>query len=242
MVRIDEGKGCASVAAPAFASEVRLNPPHASARRAAANFDVGVCSSHTPHRKWQGTVLDSSPWPHLIARRLLLVIAAIVLAFIAGCGTPRKAAKTMEITAYCACSTCTDWQRGRWRYLKLNFWNRYVSEGPDKGKPYTGRTARGNKPREPHPGLLSMNTVTHPWKLPGRLLLPWLWRSRDGTIAADTRYYPFGTRIHVPGYGHGVVEDRGGAIKGPKRLDLYFKSHGNARKWGRQHIEVMIYE
>jgi 3D (Asp-Asp-Asp) domain-containing protein len=63
---------------------------------------------------------------------------------------------------------------------------------------------------------------------------------RDGTIAADTRYYVFGTRMHIPGYGWGVVEDRGSAIKGPGRIDIYFNSHQNALDWGRKRVEVQI--
>ena len=42
-----------------------------------------------------------------------------------------------------------------------------------------------------------------------------------GTIAADTRYYPFGTIMFIPDYGWGRVEDIGGAIKG-MHIDLYF--------------------
>lgn len=34
-------------------------------------------------------------------------------------------------------------------------------------------------------------------------------RARPGTIAADTSLFPFGTVMHVPGYGYGRVEDRG---------------------------------
>lgn len=39
------------------------------------------------------------------------------------------------------------------------------------------------------------------------------WKAKDGTIAADTHHYPFGTRFFVPGWGWGSVQDRGGAIK-----------------------------
>ena len=63
---------------------------------------------------------------------------------------------------------------------------------------------------------------------------------RDGTIAADTAHYPFGTRMYVPGYGWGVVEDRGSAIKGKNRLDLFFKSHNRALEWGRKRVDVRI--
>jgi 3D (Asp-Asp-Asp) domain-containing protein len=57
-------------------------------------------------------------------------------------------------------------------------------------------------------------------------------------VAADTSIYPFGTTFDVPGYGVAVVKDRGGAIKGKNRLDLYFSTHQEALNWGRQTIEV----
>ena len=59
------------------------------------------------------------------------------------------------------------------------------------------------------------------------------------TIAADTSVFPFGTRMKVPGYGWGTVEDRGGAIKGG-RIDLFFKTHKQALEWGRQTITVEV--
>lgn len=65
-------------------------------------------------------------------------------------------------------------------------------------------------------------------------------RARLGTIAADTRLYPFGTVMYVPGYGYGVVEDRGGAIRGQK-IDLFFRTHQQALEWGRQHKDVRIW-
>jgi 3D (Asp-Asp-Asp) domain-containing protein len=76
--------------------------------------------------------------------------------------------------------------------------------------------------------------------MPIRPIFPWLWFAHDGTVAADTRYYPFGTRLYAPGYGHGIVEYRGAAIKGPHRIDLYFDDHDDALKWGRQTVEVCI--
>jgi 3D (Asp-Asp-Asp) domain-containing protein len=79
--------------------------------------------------------------------------------------------------------------------------------------------------------------------IPMRIVFfPWLLLPRAGTVAADTDYYPFGTRVHVPGYGRGVVEDRGSAIKGPHRLDVYFGSHKKARRWGRRSVDVRIAE
>ena len=64
-------------------------------------------------------------------------------------------------------------------------------------------------------------------------------RVRKGTIAADTTRYPFGTRMYVPGYGWGVVHDRGSAIKG-NHIDLYFSSHKKALKWGRKVLKVTV--
>jgi len=78
--------------------------------------------------------------------------------------------------------------------------------------------------------------------IPVRIILfPWKFLPHDGTIAADTSYFPFGTRMFVPGYGWGTVEDRGGAIKGPRRIDLYFSSHNDALDWGRRRIEVEVH-
>ena len=65
-------------------------------------------------------------------------------------------------------------------------------------------------------------------------------QARPGTIAADTRHYPFGTIMYVPGYGYGEVADRGGAIKGQK-IDLYFNTHQEALEWGRQHKQVKVW-
>ncbi len=67
-------------------------------------------------------------------------------------------------------------------------------------------------------------------------------RAKYGTIAADTNYYPFGTIMYVPGYGYGVVEDRGGDIKGKHRIDLWFPNESRAFKWGRQkNVRVQVW-
>jgi 3D (Asp-Asp-Asp) domain-containing protein len=66
-------------------------------------------------------------------------------------------------------------------------------------------------------------------------------KAEKGTIAADTGFYPFGTVMHIPGYGYGEVEDRGGDIKGPARIDLFFKTHEDALKWGRRRVSVYVW-
>ncbi len=58
----------------------------------------------------------------------------------------------------------------------------------------------------------------------------------DKLVAAPPNI-PFGTWIDIPGYGKVQVKDRGGAIKG-NRLDVYFSTHSEALRWGRQHLPV----
>lgn len=61
--------------------------------------------------------------------------------------------------------------------------------------------------------------------------------AKIGTIAADPKVFPFGTKLKVPGYGMGTVEDIGGAIKG-MHIDLWFPTHAAAKKWGARWVKV----
>ena len=61
--------------------------------------------------------------------------------------------------------------------------------------------------------------------------------AHHGTIAADTKVFKMGTRLNVPGYGVGTVEDVGGAIK-RRHIDIWFPSHLDAIKWGRKWLKV----
>lgn len=97
-----------------------------------------------------------------------------------------------------------------WRRGKIFFWRAYIASGPNKGK-------------RKKVGITASGT-----------------RAKKGTIAADTRYYPYGTVMKIPGYGKGVVEDIGGAIKGPNRLDVYFSTRKRALRWGRQTLTVKV--
>jgi len=172
--------------------------------------------------------------------RLFFLFIILAMLLLSGCAKP-PVARVMESTAYCGCSSCCGWERGSWHLLKLDFWNRYVSAGPSAGKNYSGLTAGGTVPREPEEGLFSKDSLSRPYMIPVRLVFfPWYLLPQEGTIAADTKYYPFGTRMYVPDYGWGVVEDRGGAIKGPDRIDLFFDSHSDALAWGRKKVRVII--
>jgi len=64
-------------------------------------------------------------------------------------------------------------------------------------------------------------------------------KAKKGVIAADISRYPYGTRMYVPGYGWGVVHDRGREIKG-NRIDVFLDSHEDALKWGRQELTVTV--
>ena len=184
---------------------------------------------------------DRSPKRRFILTALLAVIFSSLLVTLMGCQHGRGVTRTMEVTAYCHCGECNGYQWGSSKYLRLDIWNRYVNHGPRRGERYTGQTAGGGRLRTPRPGLFSTDSLDRPWMIPVRILLPWLAFPRKGTIAADTDHYPFGTVMHVPGWGWGVVDDVGGAIKGPRRLDLLHSTHWGANRWGRRSVRVEVY-
>ena len=62
-------------------------------------------------------------------------------------------------------------------------------------------------------------------------------KAQVGTIAADTSIFPFGTKLNIPGYGDGVVEDTGSRVKG-YRIDVWFPTHEAAVKWGSREMFV----
>jgi 3D (Asp-Asp-Asp) domain-containing protein len=66
-------------------------------------------------------------------------------------------------------------------------------------------------------------------------------RRGDTFVAADKRY-SFDTEMTIPGYSKTMpvkVLDRGGAIRG-NRLDVFFPTHKEARKWGVQYLDVKV--
>lgn len=167
--------------------------------------------------------------------------AILILTCTSGCSSLSVNEKRVVATAYCNCAQCCGWQRGSSKFLHLDVWNRTVADGPRAGRKYDGKTASGTKPRAPQPGLFSVDSITKPWMIPTRaVFFPWKGVPRKGTIAADTKYYPIGTEIYVPGYGWGVVEDRGSAIQGPERIDVYFPSHQRALEWGKQELVIEV--
>ena len=64
-------------------------------------------------------------------------------------------------------------------------------------------------------------------------------------IAADPKVVRYRTMIDVPGYGRAMVDDTGGAMrqsarKGIVHLDLRFRSHSAAKRWGEQWLWVEL--
>lgn len=65
-------------------------------------------------------------------------------------------------------------------------------------------------------------------------------KSMVSTIAADTRVFPLGTLLYIPGYGYGIVADTGSAIKGNK-IDLFFLNKKEVfANWGKKKVNVYV--
>lgn len=151
--------------------------------------------------------------------RVLAVVltSALVLASLSACGGRKRRTaddpppkEKHETVRMEVTAYSTDPQSTGWRRGRIFFWRAYVTGGSNRG-------------RRKVVGLTSSGE----W-------------ARYGTIAADTRHYPYGTVMIVPGYGRGVVQDIGGAIKGPNRIDVFFKTRKRALKWGRQTLDVRV--
>jgi len=57
------------------------------------------------------------------------------------------------------------------------------------------------------------------------------------TIAADWSVLPKGSKVDIEGLGPRTVMDKGSAIKG-KKIDVFMKSHEEAKKAGRKQLRV----
>jgi 3D (Asp-Asp-Asp) domain-containing protein len=67
-------------------------------------------------------------------------------------------------------------------------------------------------------------------------------RDLYSTVAADLSVFPVGTILFIPGYGYGVVADKGSAIKGNK-LDLFYDTVDDVyASWGKKTLDIYIVE
>lgn len=117
--------------------------------------------------------------------------------------------------------------------------SRYWAETHLAGLKYQGTTASGVQPRRALPAITRHNPLRDPAGF-FRRLVTLEWGPRAGTVAADTRVFPLGTRVRVEGYGFGIVEDRGGAIEGEDRVDLYFGTRREALEFGRRRVLLTV--
>ena len=65
--------------------------------------------------------------------------------------------------------------------------------------------------------------------------------AKRGVVAVDPDVIPMGTKLYIPGYGHAVAADTGGAIKGHK-IDLCYDTVTEAYQWGVRNVTVYIVE
>jgi 3D (Asp-Asp-Asp) domain-containing protein len=65
-------------------------------------------------------------------------------------------------------------------------------------------------------------------------------RSAHG-VAVDPDLIPLGSRLWIPGYGHAVADDIGGAIRG-HRIDLRMQDAERMRSWGVRRVRVYVLE
>ena len=67
-------------------------------------------------------------------------------------------------------------------------------------------------------------------------------RARLGTIAADPKRFPYGTKVYVPGYGYGRIEDTGGFRNAAHtQFDLFMPNESDCKAWGRKrNVKVYI--
>ena len=60
-----------------------------------------------------------------------------------------------------------------------------------------------------------------------------------GTIAVDPALIPLGSKMWVEGYGFGIAQDTGGAVKG-EVIDLFMETKQECWQWGRRKVQVYI--
>ena len=144
-------------------------------------------------------------------RRNILTLLIVSLLALSGCATGPHPPRGRDVIVR-EMLTTGYCKCGKCCNWKRNWYFRpVIANGPAEGKPKkVGRTASGEK--------------AHP----------------NETIAADTKRYPLGTIMYIPGWGYGRVEDRGSAIQG-EHIDLYFKHHKQALEWGKQKKQVKIW-
>ena len=64
-----------------------------------------------------------------------------------------------------------------------------------------------------------------------------------GTVAVNPKVFAYGTEFYIPGYGPGIAEDTGGAIRrSTRKIDVVVDSYEEAMEWGVREVWVVVYE
>lgn len=63
---------------------------------------------------------------------------------------------------------------------------------------------------------------------------------KKGYIAVDPKVIKLHSKVYVPGYGYARAEDTGGNIKG-KKIDVYYPTNKQCRKWGVKYVKIRVY-
>ena len=66
---------------------------------------------------------------------------------------------------------------------------------------------------------------------------------QNGTVAVDPNKIPYETELYIPGYGYGIAEDTGGAMRSYNgyAIDLFFDTYEEAMRWGVQYVDVIVF-
>ncbi len=150
-------------------------------------------------------------------------------------------AEQTEATTCRPCGPGNKLEPDSWKYLKLDYRNRYILKGKRKGQPYTGRTAEGHDLLAVHPGLFSIDSPEQPWMiLAGTTGFPWLFLPRKLPLQPIHIILNSVPKFISPNLGVGVGRRLQWRHQGPETARFFPYQTLQIEKWGRRHVEVKI--
>ena len=95
---------------------------------------------------------------------------------------------------------------------------------------------------EDEPETITMTATAYSWECGnGDGLTAAMTPVRPGVVAIDPEVIPLGSQVEIVGLGMFSAEDVGGNIRG-NRVDIFMPSRGVALQFGRQEVEVRVFE
>ena len=95
---------------------------------------------------------------------------------------------------------------------------------------------------EDEPETITMTATAYSWECGnGDGLTASMTPVRPGVVAIDPEVIPLGSQVEIVGLGMFSAEDVGGNIRG-NRVDIFMPSRGVALQFGRQEVEVRVFE